>query len=147
MCFCLCWQFVNTNWNFRTFSIFFFSKFHNIFFLYYCPPLTRDPSSVPGSEIVLWCVLYVCLASSVWNIGFDFGSGLSVCCVCGFGFGFGLMVRWVVLGYVGVTVCWWWHGGGVVAMGVTMYWTVLVLSVVAGARGWGRKRGKRKEKE
>ena len=42
-----------------------------------------------------------------------------MCCVCGFGFGFGLMVRWVVLGYVGVT----------------MYGTVLVLSVVAGARG------------
>ena len=32
----------------------------------------------------------------------------------------GLMVQWVVLGYVGVTMCWWWHGGGVVAMGVTV---------------------------
>ena len=39
---------------------------------------------------------------------------------CGFCFGFGLMVRWVVLGYVGVIVYWWWHGGGVVAMEVTV---------------------------
>ena len=44
-------------------------------------------------------------------------------CGFGFGFGFGLMVWWVVLGYVGVTMCWWWHGGGVVAMGVTVCWT------------------------
>ena len=45
--------------------------------------------------------------------------------------GFGLTIWWVVLGYVGVTMCWWWRGG----YGGDCVLNFLVLFVVASARG------------
>ena len=47
------------------------------------------------------------------------------------------MASWVVLGYVGVAMCWW-----------VAWWLFFFLSfVVVGAKGRGRKRGKGKESE
>ena len=47
------------------------------------------------------------------------------------------MVQWVMLGYVGVTMCWWWHGCGVVAFFFFFFFLnfLIFLSVVAGAKG------------
>ena len=50
------------------------------------------------------------------------------------------MIWWVVLGYMGWQCVGGWHGGGVVAM-------FFFFSVVAGAKGRGRKRGKGRESE
>ena len=50
------------------------------------------------------------------------------------------MIWWVVLGYMGWQCVGGWHGGGVVAM-------CFFFSVVAGAKGRGRKRGKGRESE
>ena len=51
------------------------------------------------------------------------------------------MIWWVVLGYMGWQCVGGWHGGGLVALFFFFF------SVVAGARGRGRKREKGRESE